>query len=86
MARLLLATGQAEGSIAFAERATRLAPDNGYAHLALARAYSRVGRGRDAIREYETAVELIDPPADVMLALINAYGEEKRYQEAANAA
>jgi tetratricopeptide (TPR) repeat protein len=86
MARLMLATGQADAAVAFAERATRLDPSNGFAHLWLARAYSKVGRGKDAIREYETACELIEPPADVMMALVNAYAAEKRYQEAANAA
>ena len=86
MARLMLATGQADAAVAFAERATRLDPANGFAHLWLARAYSKVGRGKDAIREYETACELIEPPADVMMALVNAYAAEKRYQEAANAA
>ncbi|MFM1803898.1 MAG: hypothetical protein RL136_777 [Planctomycetota bacterium] len=86
MSRLMIFTGQAESAVVFAERAARIDPENGAARLQLARAYLEAGRGGDAIREYEAACELVDPPADVMFALINAYARELRYQEAANAA
>ena len=72
--------------LVFAERAVKIDPQSGPARLQLARSYTRAGRGADAIREYEAACELIEPPVDVMFALVNAYAAEKRYQEAANAA
>ena len=86
MSRLLLATQQADAAVNFAERAVEADPQSGRAHLILARAYSVAGRSADSIRSYETACELIEPPVEVMFALINAYAEAKRYREAANAA
>jgi tetratricopeptide (TPR) repeat protein len=86
MSRLMLLTEQPESAVAFAERAVKIDPQDGQARLQYARALSRAGRGIDAIREYEAACELIEPPAEVMFALVNAYAKEKRYREAANAA
>ena len=86
MSRLMMLTEQPESAVVFAERAVKIDPQNGDARLQLARSLSKAGRGGDAIREYEAACELVEPPADVMFALVNAYAAEKRYREAANAA
>lgn len=86
MSRLMVLAEQPESAVAFAERAVKIDPQDGQARLQYARALSRAGRGEDAIREYEAACELIEPPAEVMFALVNAYAKEKRYREAANAA
>jgi tetratricopeptide (TPR) repeat protein len=86
MSRLMTLTEQPESAVVFAERAVKIDPQNGDARLQFARALSKAGRGADAIREYETACELIEPPSEVMFALVNAYAAEKRYREAANAA
>ncbi len=86
MSRLMSVTGQSDSAVVFAQRAVKTDPQSGPAHLQLARSLAKAGRGADAIREYESACELIEPPAEVMLALVNAYALERRYQEASNAA
>jgi len=86
MSRLMVLTEQPESAVAFAERAVKIDPQDGQARLQYARALAAAGRGADAIREFEASCELIEPPAEVMFALVNAYAKEKRYREAANAA
>ena len=85
MSRLMLLAEQPQSAVSFAERAVGIDPQSGQAHLQLARSLAKAGRGADAIKEYEASCELIEPPSDVMFALISAYAQEKRYREAANA-
>lgn len=86
MSRLMVLTEQPGSAVIFAERAVTIDPQSGRAHLQLARALSKAGRGTEAIKEYETSCELVEPPSEVMLTLVNEYAKAKRYQEAANAA
>ncbi len=86
LSRLMSLTEQSDSAVVFAERAVKIDPQSGPAHLQLARALTKAGRTADSIREYEAACELVEPPAEVMFALVNAYATEKRYREASNAA
>lgn len=74
-------------AIAFASKAVQLDRADVRARLNLGAAYEGVGRISDAIKQYETAMELEpEPSPGLMLNLINAYSTERRYQEAVNAA
>lgn len=83
-----LQINEPQSAVTFAEQAVRLDPASGTARVNLGAAYEKVGRNSEAIEQYLTAMELIDP-ADtppVMMNLVNVLAQEKRYREAANTA
>jgi superkiller protein 3 len=45
-----------------------------------------LGRYREAITQYEAAVELMEPTPPLLINLINALGKEQRYVDARNTA
>ncbi len=86
MTEAYLKLNQAEEALTFAQKSVELAPADGEARVRLAVALERVGRNEDAIKAYETALELVEPRDDVLTSLVNLYAIEKRYIEAINAA
>lgn len=86
MAETYLLLGDPNGALAFAEKAVAIEKGNGAARLAFGNALLGVGRNGEAIEQFETALELTEPTPELLLALVKAYGEEKRYEEAANTA
>ena len=67
-------------------RAVKLKPDSGPARINLGVAYERAGRSADAVLQYETAAELMEPTPQLLMNLLNAYAQSKRYREAVNTA
>lgn len=86
MAATYLEIDEAASALLYAEKAVQVNPADGTARVALGSAYAKLGRTRDAIEQFETALELSDPTPDLLFGLIKAYGDERRYEEAANTA
>lgn len=86
MAQTYLAMADAPGALVYAEKAEQLQPGSGPARVTLGQVYERLGRPREAIEQFETAMELVDPSPELLLSLVKAYGDEKRFDEAVNAA
>lgn len=86
MAATYLEIDEAASALLYAEKAVQVNPSDGSARVALGTAYARLGRTRDAIEQFETALELSDPTSELLFGLIKAYGDERRYEEAANTA
>lgn len=86
IATTYLQMDEAQSAVIFAEKAVQLDPANGSARVNLGAAYEKVGRNADAIEQYFTAMELVDDTPPLMMNLINVLSEERRYQEAVNAA
>jgi len=86
MAQTYLALDDPAGALTFAEKAARLQSGSGPARVAYGRALLGTGRAAEAIDQLETANELMDPTPDLLMTLVKAYGEQKRFEEAANAA
>lgn len=86
MAQAYLALDDSPGALVFAEKSVRLQPGSGPARLAYGKALLGSGRAGEAVEQLESANELMDTTPDFLLALIRAYGEQRRFEEAANAA
>ena len=77
---------EADRAITFAEQAVRNDPENGAAWANLGATYEKVGRDRDAIDAYLSALELMGNHPPLMANLVNALARQQRYREAANTA
>ena len=86
MALVYLQLDNTPAALPFAEKAVRLDPKHGPARINLGVAYERLNRVDDAILQYETAMELVEPTPQILRNLLNAYASGKRYAEAANTA
>lgn len=86
IATTYLQMDEAQSAVIFAEKSVQLDPANGSGRVNLGAAYEKVGRNADAIEQYFTAMELVDDTPPLMMNLINVLSEERRYQEAVNAA
>jgi len=86
MAMTLVASRDAAGALAFAEKAVANEPANGTARANLGAIYEEIGRSDEAIEAYLAAIELLGNQPPLLMNLINALGKEKRYREAANTA
>jgi tetratricopeptide (TPR) repeat protein len=86
LATTYLQMDEPKSALIYAENAVKLDPANGSARVNLGAAYEKVGRNADAIEQYFTAMELVDDTPPLMMNLINALSEERRYQEAVNTA
>jgi len=86
IATTYLQMSDARSAVAFAEKAVQVDPSSGPAHVNLGAAYEKIGRNADAITQYLAALEIMDNSPPLMMNLINILAQEKRYQEAANAA
>lgn len=86
MAQTYLAIDDPAGALVYAEKAAQLQPGSGPARVTLGQVYERLGRSREAIEQFETAMELVEPSPELLLSLVKAYGDEKRFDEAVNAA
>ncbi len=86
IATTYLQMDEANSALIFAEKSVQLDPANGAARVNLGASYEKVGRTADAIAQYFIAMELVDDTVPLTMNLINALAEERRYQEAVNAA
>jgi tetratricopeptide (TPR) repeat protein len=79
--------GRYEESVEKLKEVTGLQPQNPRGHLALARAYVRSNRLEEAVRSFESAIELSRGPATLIeLELVSLYARMGRWQEAARTA
>lgn len=86
LAKTYLELDQASNALIFARKAVEIDPTDAAAQIQLAEALTQAGDGAGAIRAYETAVELAEPSKELLLALVQAYGAQKRFEEAVNTA
>ncbi len=70
-------------ALAHGEKAVKLDPASGYAHLVLGEALMRQGRTDDATAHYATAVRLQPGALDARFALATAFATAGRYEDAA---
>jgi len=78
--------GEPGSAKVFAERAVQLEPSNGHARINLGAVYDELGMHNEAIDEYRTAMELINPTPELILNLINSLAKADRYRETIDAA
>jgi len=80
LSQALSATGDPEGAIVEARRATKMNPAYPYGHSALAVALAAVGHFEEALLEANLAVDLIDEPSNALatLAAIQARAGNRR--------
>ncbi len=86
LAKSYLELDQANNALIFARKSVEIDPTSAAAQIRLAEALSGVGDGAGAVSAYETAIELGDPSKELLLALVQAYGAQKRFEEAVNTA
>ncbi len=71
-------------ALPYAEQAVRSDPDDGPSRANLGATYSLLDRHEEAIREYETAAELMELTPDLLLNWANSLGAIERYTEMIN--
>jgi len=86
MAAVYLELGEPSSALVYAERAVRTQPDNAEARRQLGTALEGLGRSAEAIEQLEISLELAEPTPELLLRLVNAYGNAQRFDEAANTA
>ncbi len=86
LATTYLQMRQPGSAIVFAEKAVEFDPASGPARATLAAAYDATGRTGAAIRQYEAALELMEPTPQLLMNLINVLAREKQYVDARNTA
>ncbi len=86
LATTYLQLGEPSSALVFAEKAVELDPASGPARLNPGSIYHDMGRRVEAIHHYEAAVELMEPTTQLLLSLIEALADEKRYVDARNTA
>jgi len=69
---------------AYAMRAVSLDPSSGPAHANLGAVYSALERHAEAIREYESAAELMELRPELLLNLAESLGKVGRYEQMVN--
>ena len=86
LAATYLQMDEPSSALIFAEKAVELDPANGQARVDLATIYLGIGRSADAIHHYQAAVELLESTPLLLMNLIEALANEKRYVDAMNTA
>lgn len=71
-------------AVPYALRAVALNPASGPAHANLGAVYSALDRHLEAIREYESASELMELKPELLLNLAESLGKAARYQQMVN--
>lgn len=80
-----LQLGQAVEALPFAERAAQLHPNHGPSRANLGVIYAAVGNHEKAVVNYQTALELMEPSAELTLNLVESLRHLQRYPEMINA-
>ena len=75
-----------QSALIFAQKVVQLDPANGPGRANLGSIYQTIGRYRDAIIQYEAAVELMEPTAPLLMNLINSLAQQRRYIDVKNTA
>ncbi len=86
LAKAYLELDQSNNALIFAQKSVEIDPMSAAAQIRLAEAFTQTGDGAGAVRAYEEAVELGEPTKELLLALVQAYGAQKRFEEAVNTA
>jgi len=81
----LMSTDRPDEALPHLQNATRIRPNNGVVHLNIAAVYAMENRDRDAIAEFQKAIELRPPSSGLIVAyegLGRAYGRLGNYADA----
>jgi len=83
LATAYLQLNESRQSLTYARQAVRLSPQSGPAHANLGAVYSALDRHSEAVREYESASELMELAPDILVNWAESLGKLGRYTEMA---